>query len=65
MEDQEKQLEADITATSRKCDSLTREVETMKNDSQVSWIQLVEKIDELERYQKGLKTLEDLKTELF
>jgi hypothetical protein len=65
VEDQEKQLGADITATSREITKKDREIEKMKNDPDVEWSNLVEIIDDKRRLQQGLKDLEALKEELF
>ena len=65
LEDQQEQLNADLKATSRKCEEIKREIEIMKDSADVVWTQLVGKMDELRRFQQGLSDLEALKKELF
>ena len=65
LEDQQEQLKADIKETSRTCKETDRDVETMKDDINVSWTSLAEKIDESRRYKQGLEDLKNLQKELF
>ena len=65
LEDQQEQLKADIKETSRTCKRVDREAEEMKDDINVSWTTLAEKVDESRRYKQGLEDLKELQKELF
>jgi len=59
------QLEANIKETKRQATRLEREIESMKNDVDVDWVNLAKKINDLKSYNEGVILLEGLKEELF
>ena len=61
----ELQLQADILETQRQVELKKQELETLKSNQTLQPSKIVACMDELEGYQKGLKALKKLKTELF